>query len=40
MQLRLSAPVSRLICLGSAKASTNAIRGYEGELQPNVGFEE
>lgn len=40
MNTRLHPPVSRLICFGRAKASTNAVIGSEGEAQPELGFGE
>ncbi|HZZ31614.1 MAG TPA: hypothetical protein VFE10_06420 [Phenylobacterium sp.] len=38
MSKLLSIPVSRLICLGGAKLSTNANLTGEQEGQPNDGF--
>jgi len=38
MSKQLSTPVSRLICLGGAKASTNAGSGDEDELDGGGKF--
>lgn len=39
MSKHLSTPTSRLICLGGAKLSTNAIGGDELEGDPEVPFQ-
>ncbi|WP_269079159.1 hypothetical protein [Phenylobacterium zucineum] len=40
MNTRLHPPVSRLICLGGAKASTNQGVGIRQELNPDEGFDD
>lgn len=40
MRLRLQPPVSRLICLGGAKACTNQGVGLIPETNPEEGFDD